>query len=380
MAVKKTLREVHRRINRLNRKKNKRKKAKSNGQHNYETLEPRRVLNAAPVGNADRHYYTDIGVDLQISANEGLVVNDFDLEESRLGVEGGVTRKAKQFTPTDQGGSLLAFETGAFYYIPPTNFEGIDSFLYQADDGESLSPPVEVTIAVGTPLTAQLNVAEYNVDNFLHTGVLQTTQPLGGGLELNYRSDSVPTPIIAVETKLLPDTPVPDRIEVYTTIGGHDSELTTYTTENFNPDEPLRFVQRVLAPDLETGIHDWTMYVSLNYNDGPALQQEFHGQHTVVNRVNSEFGTGWWLNGYDQIVPSGDGALLVNSDGSTFHFPLGDNGYELANGDASFSTLVDNGNGFTLTDKWGDTREFDQSGRMTAVGRVKRTIKASSCG
>ena len=374
MAVRQRLEKIHRRLKRLDRKRSKRRKAKQAQGLQYGNLEPRRVLNAVPIAQPDRLYYTAVDTNLFVESG-GLLDNDYDLEQDSLGIVGGSTdKRAVNFSQTAQGGSLVAFADGNFNYYPPTGFAGIDSFTYQAEDGNDSSPVTAVNIAVGTPLSAQLNASDYASESLLHSGILQTRQPLGGGLQLNYRSDSIPTPIVAVETQLLPGAAIPDSISVVTAIGGVTGETTQYDTEGLANEETIRFVQRVVAPSLATGVHDWTMTVTLHYDGASDVAQEFTGQQTIINRTDSEFGAGWWLDGYDRLIPSGDGALLVNADGSTLNFPFDGTSYDRAAGDPTYSTLVDTGNGFTLTDKWGDERRFDASGRMIAVKRLNNLV------
>ena len=367
MGVKRKLSDLHRRLKRINRRKAKRKKAKEQNSCNYGTLEPRRVLNAAPVAQAD-FFYTPQNTVLHITEENGLLSSAFDLEESYFDEE--VQKKATEFSTTTAGGSLLAFETGEFFYVPPTDFTGQDSFTYAVDDGLVFSAASTVTISVGTGLTAQTNVSDFVYDNFLNTGILQTTASLGGGLELNYRSDSVPTPIIAVETGLVSGTELPDQIVVTSEIGGVEGDVTVYDTSNLDPNEPLRFVQRVVAPDLATGIHDWTMTVTMQFGSG-SLVQEFTGEQTIVNRQQSDFGAGWWLSSLDQLEVVDDGLLLVNSDGQTYLFNEAAPGeFKLASGDHSYSSLQTIQGGYRLVDKWGDERRFNDEGRIVAIKRL----------
>ncbi|MBC7855825.1 MAG: hypothetical protein IAF94_20550, partial [Pirellulaceae bacterium] len=88
----------------------------------------------------------------------------------------------------------------------------------------------------------------------------------------------------------------------------------------------------------------------------------------MVNRAATVFGKGWWLDGLDQLVVSGSGALLVRGNGDTLWYSDNGSGYDKAAGDTQFSTLVENGGGdFTLTSKHGIESNFSSAGLLTSV-------------
>ena len=195
---------------------------------------------------------------------------------------------------------------------------------------------------------------------------------------MNYRSDAVPSPIIAVEALLVEGANVPDEISVNTTFNGISSGTTIYDVDpqTFDASDPFRFVQRVDAPNLDGGMYDWTMTVTLDYGTSTEVV-EFTGQQAVINRTDSEFGVGWWLSGLDRLHVDSDGILLENGDGSTFYFAeSAGGGYGKAVGDLDYATLVDNGvgSGFTLTDKWGGSRTFNDDGLILSVQRLNLSL------
>src|SRR5205085_1460970 len=77
---------------------------------------------------------------------------------------------------------------------------------------------------------------------------------------------------------------------------------------------------------------------------GSTSTTTYTGYQAVVNRATSEYGKGWWLDGLDQLVTSGSGALLVRGNGDTLWFQDNSGTYAKAAGDIDFSTLVKNGN------------------------------------
>jgi large repetitive protein len=98
------------------------------------------AANAPPVANAD-NYSTPEDTPLVITA-PGLLANDTDAEGATLSLSmsSGVS-----------AGTLVLQTNGSFVYTPDPNTNGTDSFTYRTSDGELLSSPATVTIAV-TPV------------------------------------------------------------------------------------------------------------------------------------------------------------------------------------------------------------------------------------
>jgi VCBS repeat-containing protein len=100
-------------------------------------------VNDAPVALADGPYSTAEDTALTVTAS--LLANDTDIENNAL--------TAVLVTPASHGTVVLNAD-GAFTYTPALNFNGTDSFAYQANDGQSannLSNVVTVSIEV-TPV------------------------------------------------------------------------------------------------------------------------------------------------------------------------------------------------------------------------------------
>ncbi len=95
-------------------------------------------LNAVPVTQADA-YSLDEDVPLNVTAALGVLKNDSDPEGQPL---------TAQLISNVQQGTLSLNPDGSFLYTPASNFQGSDSFTYQAYDGTRQSGPVTVNLTV----------------------------------------------------------------------------------------------------------------------------------------------------------------------------------------------------------------------------------------
>jgi RHS repeat-associated protein len=104
---------------------------------------------------------------------------------------------------------------------------------------------------------------------------------------------------------------------------------------------------------------------------GWSLVREYEGSQSVVNREQSEYGPGWWLENQDKLYLQGGGAqagaMLVEGDGTVRWFKWNGTDFDRAQGDSSYSTLTVESNGYRLTDKWGNYRKFDSGGRIVSI-------------
>ena len=333
----------------------------------YELLEPRRVLNAVPIAINNLDYETPVNTPLEITvATNGVLANDFDAE--------GATITAVSFGNAENGALSSSSSDGTFTFTPDTDFEGIASFTYQASDSVNTSQPAIVKIAVGAGLSAQLNGDERGVtDNPLHSGILSLAQPLGSGVNLIYRSDTTPVLLVPVETFLTSVTSIPNSVTATLTIDSVNS-TSYFSNSNLTTDEPLRIVGRAVTTSQATGMYDWDLTITLKYNGSSDIVRTFSGQQAIVNRLASPFGKNWWVDNLDQLYEQSNGTLLVNGDGTTLWFEKNGSNFLPAEGDLSFSTLVDTGTEFELTDKWGNKRVFDSNGYITSIERLNNSV------
>src|SRR5207248_7066677 len=95
-------------------------------------------VNHAPMANAD-HYVTDEDLPLTVTAANGVLANDID-------VDGDLLEALLVMGPAH--GVLSLNVDGSFRYLGATNYNGTDNFTYQADDGILESGIATVTITV----------------------------------------------------------------------------------------------------------------------------------------------------------------------------------------------------------------------------------------
>jgi RHS repeat-associated protein len=120
-----------------------------------------RSVNTAPIA-ADDSYATSGGAALMVSATNGVLANDLDLDGDML---------LAVLLSLPSHGVLTFAPDGSFTYAPAAGFTGLDSFTYEATDGQFDSMPATVRIAVdlvnhpptfvSTPVTAATEGAPY---------------------------------------------------------------------------------------------------------------------------------------------------------------------------------------------------------------------------
>ena len=109
------------------------------------------AVDDAPVAVADA-YTTDQNVTLTVSAADGVLSNDSDVDSASL---------TAVLDQTTTRGTLTFNSDGSFSYVPNTNSNGLDSFSYHARDGALDSRSVVVTLTVNAvnqaPVAADQN-------------------------------------------------------------------------------------------------------------------------------------------------------------------------------------------------------------------------------
>ena len=98
-------------------------------------------VNDAPVANNDPGYSTNEDAALAVNAASGVLANDTDVD--------GDTLTASVVTGPTHAASFTLNANGAFNYTPAANFNGSDSFVYQASDGHggTANATASITIA-----------------------------------------------------------------------------------------------------------------------------------------------------------------------------------------------------------------------------------------
>ncbi|MBC7856989.1 MAG: cadherin-like domain-containing protein, partial [Pirellulaceae bacterium] len=300
----------------------------------FETLEGRLMLAVIPVANHDPIYITPINT--QLTSSTAVIANDFEAESHSF---------TAAVVANPANGTLNSFNTstGQFTYTPNTSFVGIDTFTYKINNGTYDSNVAMVSIAVGGVFGPRTNLDDQPLDAPLMTGVNTVVQDLSLGQRLIYRSDTVSLkPVIVVETSLKSGASIPNSVDATLTFNSVAQSTVSYTNTGLAAGDTLRFALQADATSLATGNYAWSMTVTANYT-GSTSSTTYSGYHAVVNRAATVFGKGWWLDGLDQLVVSGSGALLVRGNGDTLWFNDNGSGYDKAAGDTQFSTLVENG-------------------------------------
>ena len=134
---------------------------------------------------------------------------------------------------------------------------------------------------------------------------------------------------------------------------------------------PYRFAVRIFRSTgrLPTGRYSWTMTITEYYGGVPQPPlPSISGVVDVLNWSNSPFGQGWWLSGYDSLVPQGSDLLLVQSDGTMGLFtPNGNGTYSSLDDPFQFMTITSVAGDFNLTGTNGTMESFNSSGQLIAA-------------
>jgi VCBS repeat-containing protein len=128
-----------------------------------ESLESRRVLASAPVGNSDS-YAVFADTTLAIGAAAGVLANDTDEDNDTL---------TAVLSTGPSHGTLTLNSDGSFQYTPTAGYVGSDSFLYFANDGTQNSAATTVSLSVQLPNVAPTAVNDSYTsfqDSFLVIG------------------------------------------------------------------------------------------------------------------------------------------------------------------------------------------------------------------
>jgi RHS repeat-associated protein len=319
---------------------------------------------SVPVGRNDPLYSTLANTDLVVSSTVSGVLNN-DLTSN-----GGTLTGTVVTSPAH--GTLTFGSNGTFTYHPATDFTGVDSFTYRPSEGTSGGNVAMASIAVGGHVGARTNLDDVPQNGMLLTGGLTVPQPLTLGNQLIYRSETMtPHPVVVLETLLPEAGSVPDSIDAQLTFNGVVEDVVSYDTTDLAAGDSLRIALQANALSVPTGRYDYAVTIT-SWFGTTSVNRIYSGSKIIVNRTDSEFGGGWWLDGLDQLVSSDAGALLVHGNGDALWFPSNvSGGYEHAAGDISFCTLVKNENEtYTLTAKNGTKSYFSSAGLLTTVSDV----------
>ena len=129
--------------------------------------------NAVPVSKAD-NYIVKMNTTLNVDAGSGVLVNDFAYKGSLTAV----------LVSQASNGSVTLNSDGSFSYTPNTDFKGIDSFTYKANDGTDDSNISVVSIDVRDPKPVANDDSYYTYQDTTlaidaDDGVLANDEPSG---------------------------------------------------------------------------------------------------------------------------------------------------------------------------------------------------------
>ncbi|MDP7017065.1 MAG: Ig-like domain-containing protein [Pirellulaceae bacterium] len=337
-------------------KKDAKKRRRNQRRSVLESLEPRIVLNAAPIIESDLAYATP--VDTPLSAYQSVLDNDWDPEGASL---------TPSVVQNPSNGTLDQFNAdGTFEYTPDFGFEGFDTFTYKVNDGSVDSVEATVSIAVGNLFGSRTNQEELSRGGDLMTGAVTLAEPLTPGLALVYNSTTLSKPIIAVDTFMQQMTPSLTELKAKLTFAGNLGSEYEYNTMGVWPGSTFRIALQA-EPTLLSGNYEHSMRVTAVTASG-STDHVYTGRTDLVNRNDSAFGKGWHLAGLDELAIQTDGVLLVYSHGESMWFADdGQGGFESAEGDPLGHALVKNGDDtYTITDKHGVKANFSSAGDLTS--------------
>jgi len=146
-------------------------------------------VNDAPTANGDSHS-TDEDQTLSVSASNGVLDNDTDPEGDNLSasVVGGPSN-----------GSLSLNSDGSFSYTPNADYNGSDSFTYEASDGNGGTDQATVSLTINavndapTIATNSTLSLDEGTNADITQSLLETTDPESGPSNLEYIVDTAPS-------------------------------------------------------------------------------------------------------------------------------------------------------------------------------------------
>ena len=303
------------------------------------------TLNALPVayslqGNATEGTDYDTLGTVTIPASETFVDVEIDPKYDGL-TEGGENVEMTIFAPTEYD---LGYPGTATVTIYDSRAPGSDAPLYsgsgcgnEADGGLSKCIPV----------------------------------PSGG---TGYMSAANPHPIVAVDALLEPTSGIGDlvRVEAQLKLGGCESESVYYDGSSATDTDPYRFALQVDTSTLATGRYDWEMTLTQSYSNGVASKtQTYHGQKSIINAGQSQFGNRWGIKALEQLIPQEEDMLWMKEGRLTYF--RGDSTYGAAHdfhpviSPTGYWTLDRDGNDFLLKGKDGTEHVFDSNGYLSSI-------------
>ncbi len=273
-------------------------------------------VNDAPIAEGD-NYQTDEDTTLNIPAT-GVLANDDDVDGDPL---------ESILVQDVSNGTLTLNADGSFQYIPDENFNGEDTFTYQANDGSANSEVVTVTITVNPINDAPIAEGDaYETDedvtlNIPATGVLANDEDIDGD---------------PLESILVTD------VSNGTLTLNADGSFEYIPDENFNGEDSFTY----MANDGTENSEAVTVTITVNpINDAPTGTDDFYetDEDVILNipaagvLANDEDIDGDPLESI-LVTDVSNGTLSLNADGSFSYEPD-----ENFNGTDTFTYMANDG-------------------------------------
>ncbi len=233
------------------------------------------------------------------------------------------------------------------------------------------------------------------------------TGPLSENAALVYSSATTNTPQAVSVVTTIPASPTGSSAYRASTGGVLGSSSLAYREDSYaqflSPDyldssgiavgTPIRIdAQLGYASNFETGTYTWQIVAAYSYsesvNPNPPLKAEadsFHGLRSVVNRYNSPYGTGRWIDGLDQLFIQDEdkfsntseakqllkpkGITYVRGSGVADFFAFNSSSGTYTSPKGFFGQLKVESNGYVLIEQDGTKKHFSGDGLMQSVNR-----------
>ncbi|MCL6434297.1 MAG: tandem-95 repeat protein [Leptolyngbyaceae cyanobacterium HOT.MB2.61] len=272
-------------------------------------------VNDAPVANADGIYKVAIDTPRTIGAADGVLLNDTDPDGQTLNAVSTVTTSANR-------GAVVLNADGSFVYTPAAGFNGIDTFIYQATDGQLVSNLATVTLSVG-PNAAPVAENDNNPRHRTAPGVPLTVNPVDSVLQNDSDSDGPSLSVVAGVTTTANGGSVTlnaDGSFVYTPAAGFTGPTDTFT---------YRATDGIVTSNLATV----TITVSNNapptaVDDTNELYRTTPGTPLTISAISgvlqndTDGGDGPSLSAVATVTTSANGGnVTLNADGSFTYTP-----------------------------------------------------------
>jgi RHS repeat-associated protein len=208
--------------------------------------------------------------------------------------------------------------------------------------------------------TSQATSGKNNVD--LKEGGAVIEGPHG----VNANTLNNPHPIVSARFVMPPSGGLPDMIKAELTLSlganSYPQAPVYYSTSGLSNGEEVRVALMADATSLDTGHYTTSVKITA-YSSGVEIASETAtSTYDIVNRTDSPYGRGRWLDFVDQLYFQSGGILLVRGDNSAAWFE--ESGGSYITPDGSFGELTEVATNFEYTDSEGNQTRFFSNGRM----------------